>query len=409
MKALGWVVLGVSLLLAGRLAYLATEDGTYSRELVVVALGSVLTALSAAGVAFLALFNDVRRMREQDTIRRFSGDTWKRQSVQVGRMQIPDVSVIRASNAGIEWTANTDVVFTKFAAPRELAASIQEHRDAVLGEVLADAEARGIPVFNGDAVDIVDARVTLIRGEDGRKRPQFTLTPAPATYFDFLGTTANLDSKVDGGDTLRDIAQVSPQGVVDCAALPAMAKVGTGTVVVTSDERIVLGVRGKLMLASGHDAAEERSFVHFVAEGAEPRDLGLGGVYDPTETALRGLEEELNIGNEIRHSARVSKLANTGFFFDQLRWQPCFAFVARIDRSWNEFLPAAAAAQDTWEVERFISLPFDIQHEGVRSLLTGTHPDLVLASNHAAMYLWTALPLLYKHGCTTVRDQLSRR
>lgn len=410
-KVAGWVVAGVALVVLGRVAYLATEDGTYKRELVLVGLGSVITAFAAAGVAFLALFSEFQRMREQDTLKRFAGDSWQRQSVRVGRMEIPDVAVVRASNAGVQWTELADLVFEPFAEPRELAPEIKARRDAVIAEVSEEARRKGLPMFDGDAVDIVDAKVDLIRGADGRKRPQYTLTPAPAKYFDFLGTTANLDARVDGGPTLRELSRemvgFDPQGIDKLDQLPAMAKLGSGTAVVTSDERIVLGVRGKLMIAGALDADDARSVIHVVAEGVDPADVDRNALLNPRETALRGLEEELNIGNEIRHSARVTSLEDTGFFFDQLRWQPCFAFLARIDRSWEEFHPAAVAAQDAWEVERLISLPFDIHHEGVRRLLLGTHPDLVLASNHAAMYLWTAL--LHKHGFTTVRDQLSRR
>lgn len=57
-------------------------------------------------------------------------------------------------------------------------------------------------------------------------------------------------------------------------------------------------------------------------------------------------------------------------------------------------------------MERYLSLPFDIAHPGVRHLLLGTHPDLVLASNHAAAVLWFAL--VYEHGFTELRDLLSR-
>lgn len=270
-----------------------------------------------------------------------------------------------------------------------------------------EAKSKNIPLANGEVVDIVDVQTELVADENGTKLLHYTLTPAVAKYFDFIGTTANLDSRIDGKPSLREFAGVQAQTVEDCARLPAIAKLGTGTAVVTNDERLVLGVRGRLAVAGSADGNEPRSLIHVVGEGTLPSDIGPNGRLDPRETALRGLEEELNLGDGVRHAARVLELHDSGFFFDQYRWQPCFGYVARIDRSWDELRTAAAIARDSWEIERLISLPFDIRHEGLCRLLTGTHPDLVLASNHAAAYIWMAL--LYKHGFTVVRDQLSQR
>lgn len=59
----------------------------------------------------------------------------------------------------------------------------------------------------------------------------------------------------------------------------------------------------------------------------------------------------------------------------------------------------------TGEVERLVSLPFDIRHSGLRHLMTGTHPDLSLASNHAAV-VWFAM--LHRHGLALMRDALTQ-
>lgn len=103
--------------------------------------------------------------------------------------------------------------------------------------------------------------------------------------------------------------------------------------------------------------------------------------------------------------ARVEDHVATGFFFDQLRMQPCFAYLARIDRTWDELAAGAPAAQDFWEVSELRSLPFDISHVGLRALLLGQHPDMELASNHAAAVLWFAC--LHEFGYHRMRDALS--
>lgn len=180
---------------------------------------------------------------------------------------------------------------------------------------------------------------------------------------------------------------------------------GSGTVVVTGDDRVILGVRHRTFMAGSSSASNNRQPVHFVAEGLLPEDRDAEGRFSPSVGALRGLREELHVGPRSDHIARVQSWVSTGFCFDQLRWQPYFTFLAVLDRTWDEVQTAAPVAADAWEAEALISLPFDIEHAGVRSLLLGNHPDLVLASNHAAAALWFAL--LYRHGFHQMRDELT--
>ena len=100
----------------------------------------------------------------------------------------------------------------------------------------------------------------------------------------------------------------------------------------------------------------------------------------------------------------MTDLVDTGFAFDQLRWQPYFTFLARLDRTWEEVQTGIASATDAWEAE-WISLPFNIEHAGLRRLMQGRHPDLELTSNHAAVALWFAL--LYRHGFEQMRNELT--
>lgn len=405
LKAVAWGLLAVVLFWGVYWGYLATRSDSFARELVMAGLGALMTVLSAAGLAFLAVFSELRRLRERRTVRRFSGDSWQRRAVRVGRMEIPDIVIVAASNDGVEWSSHTSIEFEPFAPPRTMSDEVTQHARAVLADVQGRSAGAGITLTDDPCVDIVRARVELRRDPSGRRRAHHILTPAEAQYFDFLGTTASLDARVDGGPSLRELTGAAPQSLSDVERLPAMAKMGCGTLVVTSDDRMVLGVRGRTAIAGSQDAPDARSMVHIVAEGVVPTDLGDDGRLDPRATAVRGLWEELAIGGTSRSVGRITRLVDAGMFFDQLRWQPCFAQVAFIDQTWDEFHPAAAAARDSWEVERLLSLPFDIGHAGVRRLLCGTHPDLVLASNHAAAVVW--LSLLHHHGFTDLRDALT--
>jgi hypothetical protein len=59
---------------------------------------------------------------------------------------------------------------------------------------------------------------------------------------------------------------------------------------------------------------------------------------------------------------------------------------------------------DYWEVERLVSLPFTLDNPEILWLLTGTHPDLALASNHAGAAVWFAL--VYEFGIYETRAAL---
>lgn len=406
-KVVLWLLFGLVLILGVWLGYRSTDDNTFPRELVMSGLGAVLTVMSAAAVAFVALFSELRRVRERRTLTRFSDDSWLKHSIRVGRMQIPGIVVVAASNRDREWTSSASVEFLPFTEPRTTPSEVSEHREAILPTLLKNAQDGGAVITDEPCVDLVSAKIELRRNEQGRREPRFVLTPATASYFDFLGTTANLDATIDSGRSLREISGIIPQSLSDVSRLPAMAKIGCGTAVVTSDERLVLGVRGRTVIAGSMDASDERHMVHIVAEGMLPTDLDVDGRLNPRETSLRGMAEELAVGLRSHDLASVLNLIDTGFYFDQLRWQPCFAFLARIDQTWDELQTSATTAQDYWEVERLLSLPFDIRHAGIRQLLLGTHPDLVLASNHAASVVWFAL--LYKHGFSEMRDQLTQR
>lgn len=385
-----------------------TTSDSFWREAVSAILGAVATIIGATAIAFIALREQLRRVEEKRLLKRFEDLTWKHSSIRVGAMEIPGIAVVASATHDAGWDANTIVEFAPEGSPRATDELTARALDVTLPKLQAQAEERKLTFFDDDCVDIVDVDLTTIN-RDGKRRPKFTFTPAKARYFDFAVSSSRLDAPVDPEidplqPSLRQLWGHGPSSLLEVSALPAVAKLGCGTVAVTKDSRIVFGIRGKTFIASDSVSDSARRSLHFVAEGMIPKDLNQEGRVDPKVGITRGLDEELNIGLSSRNIGRVAEMISTGVFFDQQRWQPCFSYLSRLDITWDEVQTAAPIARDAWEVEALISLPFDIEHAGVRQLLLGTHPDFRLASNHAAAMLWFAL--LHNHGYHVMRDHL---
>ena len=403
-RILALFALGVALVAVTIYAFPRTEDGSYEREVVASAVGAVVTILGAGAVATITLWRQIRQRRESTILARFDDATWGRRAIAVGRMKIPDIVVVSSGALGRPWTDNVTCTFTE-GTPRPEHSDLPEIRAERLPRLVQHAQERGITITDDPCVDLVDARIRLDRDESGRRRRVYDLEVAEATYFDFLATTSDLDSPVWAGDetTLRQHWAAYPTGIEDVGGLPGIAKIGVGTSVITADNQLVLGIRGRTIIAG--QGGDPRKAVHIVAEGMVPGDLDRQGRISPAVTSLRGVAEELGVSGEIGSYGRVLTHTATGFFFDQERWQPCFAYTAHIDLNWDELQTASATASDYWEVESLIGMPFSIHDAGLRHLLTGTHPDLVLASNHAGAVLW--FTLLNRHGFTVMRDELT--
>lgn len=387
-----------------------TVDGTYWREMAVALIGTLLTITASLGIALVAFRAQLRAHREAETLRRFDASAWRSGSLSVGAMRIPGIAVIASAGHGREWTESAAMEWEPgFAAEREEDAIA---RDAYRLRVpAAEARARELSIALTDdaCVDLRAARIALERSGD-RRRPVYRLTAARSTYYRFLATGADLDAPLEapstGGRSLREAWGLDVHSLEDLGHLPFLAKVGCGTAVVTSDNRLVLGVRGRSMIAGTDPSAPRtRAKVHIVAEGMTPDDVDGEGRIDPRLTSVRGMHEELSLGSSSRDLGAVREQIATGFFLDHLRMQPCFSYLARVSLSWDELRTAAPASQDFWEVTELRDMPFDISHVGLRRLLLGRHPDMEFASNHAAAVVWFAC--LYEFGFHRMRDALS--
>lgn len=351
-RATGLVAIGVGLGVGSWAFFPLTEDGSFSRELVNAGLGALVTVVAAAAVAMLSLWRELRARREAAVLRRFEQRSWARTSLTVGRMSIPDVVVVASCTGGTEWTDRAGFEFTEPVAPRPAAPELPELRRRRLEPARVQAEEQGVTLTDDPCVDLRSVVVRQRPTPSGRRQPFYELRPAVASYADFVATTSELDqpwTRDDGAaTTLREHWAADPVSLGDVGALPAMAKVGVGTAVVTADDRLVLGVRGRTFVAGRQDASDGRASVHVVAEGMVPGDLDRHGRLDPRETARRGRYEELALGGLHDGLGRVESLKATSFLFDQDRWQPCFAFLARTDATWDELQSLAPAAGDYW-------------------------------------------------------------
>lgn len=388
--------------------FLATADDDFGRELVSAVTGAVITLAIAGLIALFALRHRLTALREKQTVRRFAEESWHTRSISVGEMTIPQMSTVVSCTQGVPWTKRASCSFESVPERRPRHRLIEAAREEWLREDMARAKEGGLLFVDLPTADLLDARLEL-RAEGNRRVPHYQLKVGETTYFEFASTALKLDRTVIDNDSqersLRDALGVDPTSILDVGGLPIPASIGSGTVAVTSDNRIILGVRLRTFVAGLADTTGTKLPVHVVAEGLTPTDVDANGHFSPLEGAKRALREELHVGPRSDHIARVIELIETGFSFDQQRWQPYFSFLARLDRTWSEIQTGIHAATDAWESEMLLSLPFDIEHAGLRLLLQGRHPDLQLASNHAAVALWFAL--LYQHGFEQMRNELT--
>lgn len=390
-------------------AWIVIDEDHFARELLSAAIGAVVTLAIAGLIAMFALRKNLQRHFEKNSIRRFDEESWVSSSILAGGMKIPGMSVVASCVQGIPWTDRITVEFESGVTPRGRDPLLDVTRGLWLPGMLEDAQSKGYVLVDGERADMLSAHLQ-VRMRNGVKQPHYAFGVSYSSYFDFACGNAQLDREFQLTPeaplrSLRSMWEKSPTSILDIGDLPIPAAIGSGTAVVTRDGRLVLGVRHRTYIAGRDPSHGSRQPVHVVAEGLLPGDVDDDGNFSPRIGVRRGLREELHIGGRSDHIARVEELVDTGFCFDQTRWQPYFTYLARIDRTWNELQTAAPIAADSWEAETLISLPFDIQHVGVRRLLRGEHPDLILASNHAAAAIWFAL--LYQHGYQQMRDELT--
>lgn len=295
-------------------------------------------------------------------------------------------------------------------APRWLA----ELRTRVTCETKAKAERDGFQFNNNRSYALADV-VPDRQVKSGERQPLVRLRLKPTTYYQFfLNTQLDKRTVIDGVETTpREKLGLPREGLrfETLKDFPYLScRIGTGTVVVTADNRIVVPVRSVKLAIAGQETGTH-SYHLSVAEGMFAQDVDAAVCKffgrPPTEassrtpsviaTAIRGLEDELGLIAGQHYNPR--HLRCLGMLFDVKRLQPYFVF----------YIETAAhvkfsTVQDCWlhasdkpEAIDLLGLPWN--NRTARRLVLAdriTYQDkpLPIASNHAlAGYMLAAMRL----------------
>ena len=101
------IILIIALIMVAGLTfylYPRTEDGTYVREIIVAAIGSLLTIIGAIAVALVAFRRQLRARRENRKIQDADADSWNKRHLKVGGMLIEDIVVVKSCRQDTPWT-----------------------------------------------------------------------------------------------------------------------------------------------------------------------------------------------------------------------------------------------------------------------------------------------------------------
>lgn len=382
---------GVGALLAYA-AYYSTDEGTLPRELVLLFLTLLLSAVGVTitvGISALALFTF--RLREARLSSRIEGI---RAEIVIGRCVIPDISVIAAPSYRSSCLERTLFEFEPgLHEARGMPPDWEAIESTVLPAITAAAASRRQTFDDGEIIDVTSAE--LIRGGPGDKNT-YVMTAAPSSYYLWAATSARMD---EGAPSLRESWEEWEQEIlrledVGRAMSPCFA--GVVVLVVTQEadgtRRLVLHQRGNVWVAgtSPDDKRRKVRRIHFVGEGVLPEDVE-GRRISVHQTAIRGLEEELGLKR-----GDVTSLVMTGVAFDTDRRQPVFCFLAQTHLSYERVTLQARAAPGFFEANDFVPLVWSLASQQLRKLMTGSGHRLQLASNHAQIALLFAL--IYEFG-----------
>lgn len=390
-------LLGVGAILVATVGALVTLSLTVGGE-----IRDLLLTFGGAAVAFLAsralaAFQGVRRAsRARAEMERFSGA-----SIDWGRLHLPLSFLVAACGREEPLTQ-----FVRFEFDTELAESRPDPPEwpilekSVLRRFIETAANDGTLFEDDSAVDLVRCRT--LPPQPGEP-VVFRLTGAPTSYHRFAATSNALDAELaDYGanlraPTLRALWATTPRELSEVGSLPAPAKIGTVTVVVSADELVVCQERAILYQSGARPSGRRRT--HFVGEGMSLKDVGLDGRLSPEVTARRGLAEELGLTRE------SVELIPTGVFFDGERWQPVFCFLARVDETAAQIQARLPNAPHRFETRTIHPRPWSVADADTRALLIDADRELELASNHAQVALFLALA--YRDGPSRVIASLN--
>jgi hypothetical protein len=287
----------------------------------------------------------------------------------------------------------------KLSSRRKLSPEVDLLKNNLLPALRAEAESRAVGFYDDEALDLLQYVPIAERARDGA--PIMRLAIGPTSYFEFAVSSNSLDRNLQeiapelGSPSLRSHwKEFDPRSMRDVQKLPAPAKIGVVTAVVTADGFLALLERGQVFQVPSVNFRA----LHCVAEGATPRDVR-DGYITPRQTAVRSLREELDLRQD-----DIVRLRLTGLFLDHQRWQVVFTLLAHISLTAVELNQIARVASHRHETDSLAFFAFGDVAGDLRELLLGGNEEFRTASNHAEAAIVAAMSS--EHGFMATADAL---
>ncbi len=282
--------------------------------------------------------------------------------LELNGIVVPMIPIIEFSPGTIidtQWQDQEDPL------PDELAAIAQQR--------VAQMQAEGKRVVNGEALSLH----SFDRTPGGP-----VLTFRPTHYFSSVSTHGSLETKLPSGMTVRE-----KYGGLDemldpdkYAHSPYAKLVGTSTVIVTTDNKVILQRR------SGNVAVAANQMHVSLAEGMHKNDRDAAGKINPVHTALRGIRQELSDLSAEATPVEIQEkdIQVLALGISEQYLQPEFALMAHLPMTSEDILTRAKNARGKWERVELIAE--DFTEENITQLLQKDQ-----WSPHASFALVTAL------------------
>jgi hypothetical protein len=329
----------------------------------------------------------------------------KPRCIHIGHLEITHAVCIASCDKDQSSTHELLLEFEKDPRPSRPEPDEWPLLEAQLLPVLEDEARKRIIKFENDPIlDLVhiEHRPSTPNGTN-----RYRVGIGETSYYQWAATANSLDrdltdfpdlTKRLGHLKLREAWNCDPSSLADLTRLPAPAFIGVCVVVICGKKIMVLERQ------KDHHVANTAKGIpaHFVGEGMLPKDIEAGR-FSPEEAARRGCLEELGVG------PTHFEFIPTGLIIDTKRWQPLFCFVGKCDLTVQQLKRCMENARHGYETgyeEILAQLPWTAQNEQTLALLTGDHPTLSLASNHAQAALLHAL--YYRDGRNHVDNLLER-
>ncbi|WP_461536804.1 hypothetical protein [Spongorhabdus nitratireducens] len=290
--------------------------------------------------------------------------------------QILSVDDIRIENSFIEKPLNykrfdSEIISYNCRLPDQ----IEHLKSNEIKERQEDASKRGITLDNNASFALRRIDVSRPEGKNGKRENNYKLILEPTKYFDFVFPNLCLEKRFYNEDTqekhtLRELLSLDKRklSISSLEDFPfCQFKVGTGTLVITSDNYVICSVRSRRQLVARKQKQNEL-YIHLsAAEGMyrselkhESSDCFEDQVITPFATASRSLLDEINIDKDLYN---IEKIECQGYFFDLKRAQPFFLFSLNLEMTSEEFFEHYSnTSVDIHENDAIFAIPVNLKN-----------------------------------------------